>query len=52
MTKNGEEGFENSTKCWICDNAYFDGDSELRFTVISLENIEVLHIEVLISMLN
>ena len=52
MAKKGEEGFDNSTKCWIYDNAYFDGDSELRFVVISLENIEVLHIEVLISMLN
>ena len=32
-----KEDFENSTKCWIC--------------VISLENIEVLHIEIVISML-
>ena len=26
MTKKDNEDFENSTKCWICDNAYFDGD--------------------------
>ena len=26
MTKKDNEDFENSTKCWICDNAYTDGD--------------------------
>ena len=28
--KKDNEGFENSTKCWICDNAYFDGDVKVR----------------------
>ena len=30
MTIKGKEDFENSTKCWICDNAYFDGDAKPR----------------------
>ena len=25
MTKEGDKDFENSTKCWICDNVYVDG---------------------------
>ena len=30
MTKNDDEDFKNSTKCWICDYAYLDGDVKLR----------------------
>ena len=30
MTKKNKEDFENSTKCWICDTAYFDGDVKVR----------------------
>ena len=30
MTKNGNEYFENSTKCWICDNDYVDNDVKVR----------------------
>ena len=26
ITKEDYEDFENSTKCWICDNAYVEGD--------------------------
>ena len=26
MNKEDNEDFENSTKCWICDNDYIDGD--------------------------
>ena len=26
MTKEDDKDFENSTKCWICDNVYVDGD--------------------------
>ena len=47
MTKNDNEDFKSSIKCWICDNDYFDDD-----VVLLLENIEVLHIETVISMLN
>ena len=30
MTKKDNEGFKNSTKCWICDHEYFDGDAKVR----------------------
>ena len=30
MTIKDNEDFENSTKCWICDNTYFDGDAKPR----------------------
>ena len=30
MTKEGNKDFENSTKCWICDNDYIDGDVKVR----------------------
>ena len=32
MTKEDDEFFENSTKCWICDNAYDDGDNHCDIT--------------------
>ena len=30
MTKEDDEDFENSTKWWICDNGYVDGDVKAR----------------------
>ena len=30
MTKKDAADFENSTKCWICDNVCFDGDAKVR----------------------
>ena len=30
ITKNCDEDFENSVKCWICDNDYVDGDVKVR----------------------
>ena len=30
MTKEYNEDFENSTKCWICDNDYIDGDVKIK----------------------
>ena len=30
MTKKDNEDFENSTKCWTCDNTYVDGDVKVR----------------------
>ena len=32
MTKKDNEDFKNSSKCWICDNTYVDGDVN-RITV-------------------
>ena len=52
VTKKDNEDFQNSTKCWICDNDYVDTDIKLRDHFISMENIEVLHTEIVISMLN
>ena len=30
MTKEVNEDFDNSTKCWICDNDYIDRDIKVR----------------------
>ena len=30
MTKKDNEDFEDSNKCWICDNDYFDNDIKIR----------------------
>ena len=30
MTKKDYKDFENSTKCWICDNNYVDDDAKGR----------------------
>ena len=30
MTNEDHEDFENSIKCWICDNNYIDTDVKLR----------------------
>ena len=30
MTKEDDEDFENSTKCFIYDNTYVDGDVKVR----------------------
>ena len=30
MTKKDNEDFENSTKCWICDNVYADVNVKVR----------------------
>ena len=30
ITKNEDEVFKNSTKCWICDNFHVNGDVKVR----------------------
>ena len=30
MTKEADKDFENSTKCWICDHTYVEGDVKVR----------------------
>ena len=30
INKEDNEDFENSVKCWICDNDYFDTDAKVR----------------------
>ena len=51
MTTKDNEDFMNSTKCWVSDNSFIDGDVK-EIIVISLENIEALCREILISTLN
>ena len=31
MTKEDNENFKDSTKCWICDNDYSDNDVKVRY---------------------
>ena len=35
MTKKDNEDFENSTKCWICDNDYIDGNVKVDYCRIT-----------------
>ena len=35
MTKKENKDFENTTKCWICDNDYIDGDVKLSYCHIT-----------------
>ena len=52
MTKEDNENFKNCNKCWICDNNYIYNDAKVEIIVISLENIEAMHIEIVILILN
>ena len=35
MIKEDNEDFENSTKCWICDNDYIDSDVKVKVIAIT-----------------
>ena len=48
MTKEDDENFESSAKFWIWDNTFIKSDVKLRNIVTSLENIGVLHTEIVI----
>ena len=50
ITKKDNEDFKNSSKCWICDRDNVDNDVKVRDQIE--ENIEALHIEIVISILN
>ena len=50
MTKEDNEDFKNSTKCWICDNDYVNNNVK-EIIAISLEKIEALYTETVISTL-
>ena len=52
MTQEDNEDLKNSSKCWICDNDYIDNDVKIRDHCHILKNIETLHIEIVISILN
>ena len=48
VTKMDIKSFKNSTKYWIYGNTYVDWDVK-EIIVISLENMESLHIETIMS---
>ena len=52
IIKEDNEDFKNPTKWWIYRNYYVDVDVKVKIMVISMENIEVLHIEIVISILD
>ena len=52
MTREDDEDFENSTKCYISDNVYVEGDAKVTDNCHITGNIEILHIEIVISRLN
>ena len=55
MPKEDNEDFKNSIKCWIYDIDYIDGDVKVRdhcHITGKYRNIEVLHMQIVISMLN
>ena len=52
MTKEDDEDFENSSKCWIWESVYVKNDVKVRDHFHITENIEVQHIEIAMSMLN
>ena len=56
MTKEDDENFESSTKCWICDNIFVEDDVKEKrpkqeIIVTSMENIEVMHTKTVTSTL-
>ena len=53
MTKEDNEHFESSAKCWTCDKDYIDDDVKVRdYCQDHCQNVEDQHIETAISMLN
>ena len=40
MTKKDNEDFENSTKCWICDNDYIDNDVKNKRSLLYHRKIQ------------
>ena len=52
MKKDFNEVSKNSTKCWIYDNEYFDGDVKVINHCHVTENIEARHRDIVISKLN
>ena len=51
--KRDDGDLENATNCWICDKVYDDDDDvKVKGHCHILENIEVLRIDIVISMLN
>ena len=52
MTKEDNEDFKNSTKCWICVNDYIDTDVKVRGLCHITGKYRGSNIEIVISILN
>ena len=56
MTKEDNEDFDSSTKCWICDSDYIDDDDDVKVRrdhcQDHCQNAEDQHSEIVISMLS
>ena len=50
MTKKDNEDLKNATKFWVFDNDYLEGDVNVRYHCTSLVNIDVLRINIVLSM--
>ena len=52
MTKEDNEDFKNSTKCWICDSDYVNNYVKVRYYCGITGNYRGSHIEIVISILH
>ena len=52
MTREYDEDFKNSIKCWISDDDYIDTNVKIRDYCHITEHIEALQIETVISTLD
>ena len=47
MTKEDDENFESSTKWWVCDDAFVEGDNKVRDNFLVTEmcrcSTQILH---------
>ena len=50
MTKKDNEDLKNATKFWVFDNDYLEGDVNVRYHCTSLVNIDVLRMNIVLSM--
>ena len=52
MTEKDDKDLEKSTKCWICDNNFVNGDAKVRGHCHITGKYRVLHTETVTSRLN
>ena len=44
MTKKDNEDFENSAKCWICDNSFYNCQSPIDIKYITKIRLGLIHL--------
>ena len=49
MAKEDDENFENSTKCWICDSTFAEGDNKVRDNFLVTGICRVLHTDMVLA---